>query len=184
MLTKERTVAVPAPSGANMAGVADQVKSNRMAIPRGKVLPEITALGASLVEISPQLPEHNRELARSRALGFPILTGRPGRSSRIPWAPGNPKGATHEDRGGEGMYWIVTLIVGGVVGWLASILMKTNAQMGIIANIVVGIIGSSLGFWLAGVLGLSTGGPIVGWIVAVLGAALLIFILKAVGIFT
>jgi len=50
------------------------------------------------------------------------------------------------------MYWIVTLIVGGVVGWLASILMKTNAQMGIIANIVVGIIGSSLGFWLAGVL--------------------------------
>jgi len=82
------------------------------------------------------------------------------------------------------MYWIVTLIVGGVVGWLGSILMKTNAQMGIIANIVVGIIGSSLGFWLAGVLGLSTGGPIVGWIVAVLGAALLIFILKAVGIFT
>jgi peroxiredoxin len=57
-----------------MAGVADQVKSNRMAIPRGKVLPEITAPGASLVAISPQLPEHNRELARSRALGFPSLT--------------------------------------------------------------------------------------------------------------
>src|SRR5882672_4397866 len=57
------------------------------------------------------------------------------------------------------MYWIVTLIVGAIVGWLASILMKTNAQMGAIANIVVGIIGSSLGFWLAGVLGLSTGGP-------------------------
>jgi uncharacterized membrane protein YeaQ/YmgE (transglycosylase-associated protein family) len=81
------------------------------------------------------------------------------------------------------MYWIVTLIVGGVVGWLASLLMKTNAQMGIIANIVVGIIGSSLGFWLAGVVGLSAGGPIAGWIIAVLGAALLIFILKAVGIF-
>jgi hypothetical protein len=44
--------------------------------------------------------------------------------------------------------------------------------------------GSSLGFWLAGVLGLSTGGPIVGWVVAVLGAALLILILKAVGILT
>ena len=78
------------------------------------------------------------------------------------------------------MYWIVTLIVGAVVGWLASILMKTNAQMGAIANIVVGIIGSSLGFWLAGVVGLSTGGPIVGWVVAVLGAALLIFILDRV----
>ena len=78
---------------------------------------------------------------------------------------------------------IVTLIIGAVVGWLASLLMKTNAQMGMIANIVVGIVGSSLGFWLAGVLGLSTGGPIVGWVVAVLGAAVLIFILKAVGIF-
>jgi uncharacterized membrane protein YeaQ/YmgE (transglycosylase-associated protein family) len=81
------------------------------------------------------------------------------------------------------MHWIVTVIVGGVVGWLASILMKTNAQMGIIANIVVGIVGSILGFWLAGALGLSTGGPIVGWVIAVLGAALLIFILKAVGVF-
>jgi uncharacterized membrane protein YeaQ/YmgE (transglycosylase-associated protein family) len=82
------------------------------------------------------------------------------------------------------MNWIVTLIVGAVVGWLASILMKTNAQMGAIANIVVGVVGSSLGFWLAGVLGLSASGPIVGWVVAVLGAALLIFILKVVGIFS
>ena len=82
------------------------------------------------------------------------------------------------------MHRIVTLIGGAVVGWLASILMKTNAQMGTIANIVVGIVGSSLGFWLAGVLGLSASGPIVGWVVAVLGAALLIFILKAAGIFT
>jgi len=38
-----------------------------------------------------------------------------------------------------------TLIVGAVVGWLASLVMKTNAQMGAIANIVVGIVGSSLG---------------------------------------
>jgi len=81
------------------------------------------------------------------------------------------------------MYWIVAVIEGAVVGWLASILMKTNAQMGAIANIVVGIVGSSLGFWLAGVLGLNTSGPIAGWVVAVLGAVLLIFILKAVGIF-
>jgi len=41
------------------------------------------------------------------------------------------------------MYWIVAVIEGAVVGWLASILMKTNAQMGAIANIVVGIVGSS-----------------------------------------
>jgi uncharacterized membrane protein YeaQ/YmgE (transglycosylase-associated protein family) len=81
------------------------------------------------------------------------------------------------------MNWIVTIVVGGIIGWLASLVMKTNAQMGIIANVVVGIVGSSLGFWLAGVLGLATYGAIAQWIVAVLGAAVLIFILKAFGFF-
>ena len=56
------------------------------------------------------------------------------------------------------MGWIVTLIVGGIIGWLASMLMKTDKQMGILANVVVGIIGSSLGFWLAGVLGFAAYG--------------------------
>ena len=81
------------------------------------------------------------------------------------------------------MGWIVTLVIGGVVGWLASMVMKTDKQMGIIANIIVGIIGSSLGFWLAGMLGLSASGPIAGWIIAVIGAAVLIFLLKALGVF-
>jgi uncharacterized membrane protein YeaQ/YmgE (transglycosylase-associated protein family) len=40
--------------------------------------------------------------------------------------------------------WIVYLIVGGVCGWLASIIMRTNAQQGIILNIVVGIVGAIL----------------------------------------
>jgi len=78
---------------------------------------------------------------------------------------------------------IITIVVGGVIGWLASMVMKTGAQMGIIANVVVGIIGSSLGFWLAGVLGLAAYGAVARWIVAVAGAAILIFILKALGIF-
>ncbi len=73
---------------------------------------------------------------------------------------------------------IWTLIVGGVAGWLASIVMKTNAQMGVLANIVVGIIGSWLGFWLAGVLGLHASGLIAGLLVRVAGAMLLIAILK------
>jgi len=81
------------------------------------------------------------------------------------------------------MGWIVTLVVGGIVGWLASLVMKTNAQMGIIANVVVGIIGSSLGFWLAGLVGLAAYGAIARWAVAVVGAAVLIWILKALGIF-
>ena len=81
------------------------------------------------------------------------------------------------------MNWLVTIIIGGIVGWLASIVMKTNAQMGLIANVIVGIIGSSLGFWLAAQLGLASSGPVVSWVVSVVGAALLIVILKAVGVF-
>jgi len=81
------------------------------------------------------------------------------------------------------MNWLVTIVVGGIVGWLASMLMKTNAQMGIIANVLVGIVGSSLGFWLAGLVGLAAYGAIAQWAVAVVGAAALIFILKAVGVF-
>ena len=80
------------------------------------------------------------------------------------------------------MNWIVTLIVGAIVGWLASIVMKTNAQMGALANIIIGIVGSSLGFWLAGMLGLIATGPIMGWVIAVAGAALLIALLRVVGV--
>jgi len=78
---------------------------------------------------------------------------------------------------------IVTLIIGGVVGWLSSIIMKTNAQMGILANIVVGIVGSMLGFWIAGMLGLGDGGAIIRWLIAIGGAVLLIVILKALNVF-
>lgn len=80
------------------------------------------------------------------------------------------------------MSWIVSLIIGGIVGWLASMVMKTNAQMGVIANVIVGIVGSSLGFWLAGLMGLAAYGAIAQWAVAVAGAAVLIFLLKAIGL--
>jgi uncharacterized membrane protein YeaQ/YmgE (transglycosylase-associated protein family) len=78
---------------------------------------------------------------------------------------------------------IVSLIIGGIVGWLASMVMKTNAQMGMIANVLVGIVGSALGFWLAGVMGLGASGAIAQWLVAIGGAAVLIAILKALNIF-
>lgn len=45
------------------------------------------------------------------------------------------------------MNFIIWLIVGGVIGWLASILMKTNDQQGIVLNVVVGIVGAMLGGW-------------------------------------
>ena len=80
------------------------------------------------------------------------------------------------------MSWIVSLIIGGIVGWLASIVMETNAEMGWIANVLVGVVGSVLGFWVAGLLGIEPSG-ILRFIVAVAGAALLIFILGKLGVF-
>lgn len=78
---------------------------------------------------------------------------------------------------------LLSIIVGGIVGWLASILAKTNAQMGIIANVIVGIVGSALGHWLAGLLGLATSSMLLNLAVSVAGAVVLIAVLKALGIF-
>jgi uncharacterized membrane protein YeaQ/YmgE (transglycosylase-associated protein family) len=78
---------------------------------------------------------------------------------------------------------IVTLIIGGVIGWLASILMKANARMGILANVIVGVIGSFLGVAVANALGVRAHTTPAAWIVAVLGAALLIGLLRALGVF-
>lgn len=43
---------------------------------------------------------------------------------------------------------LIWLIVGGVIGWLASLMMRTDAQQGILLNVVVGVIGALLGGWL------------------------------------
>ena len=43
---------------------------------------------------------------------------------------------------------IIWLITGGVIGWLASMLMKTDAQQGMVLNVVVGIVGAMLAGWL------------------------------------
>jgi len=78
---------------------------------------------------------------------------------------------------------IITLIIGGIIGWIGSLIMKTDAQMGLIANIVVGIVGSFLGFWIAGRLGFAENGAIIRWLIAIGGAVILIAILKALNIF-
>jgi uncharacterized membrane protein YeaQ/YmgE (transglycosylase-associated protein family) len=46
------------------------------------------------------------------------------------------------------MNFIIWLVVGGLLGWVASKIMRTDAQQGIILNIVVGIVGAMLGGWL------------------------------------
>jgi len=80
------------------------------------------------------------------------------------------------------MNLILQLIVGGVIGWLASMVMKTNAQMGLIANVIVGIIGAGIGGWIATKLGIG-GGVALSWLMAIVGAALLIALLKLLGLF-
>lgn len=76
------------------------------------------------------------------------------------------------------MSWIISLIIGGIVGWLASMIMKTNA----LANVLVGVVGSILGYWIAGLLGIASAG-LLRFVVALGGAVLLIFILRKLGFF-
>ena len=73
------------------------------------------------------------------------------------------------------------IIIGGLAGWIASKIMNTDAQQGIILNIVVGIIGALLGGWLLGLAGIDgTSGIIASFLTALLGACLLLFVVKAV----
>ncbi|HEY3283040.1 MAG TPA: GlsB/YeaQ/YmgE family stress response membrane protein [Armatimonadota bacterium] len=83
------------------------------------------------------------------------------------------------------MGWLVALIVGALIGWIASLIMKTDAEQGTLANIVIGIVGALLGRWIFGdVLGI--GGAtaagsfsLSGLLWGVLGAVILIGLLKA-----
>ena len=87
------------------------------------------------------------------------------------------------------MGWILTILVGALIGWLASKVMNTDAQQGAIANILVGVIGSGLGRWIFGdLLGIGAafragGLSLAGIAFGVLGAVVLIALLKALGIF-
>ncbi len=78
---------------------------------------------------------------------------------------------------------VMTLVVGGIIGWFASIIMGTDHQMGMLANVLVGVVGSVLGLWLAGVLGVSVGGGPARWLASLVGAIILIGIVRALGLF-
>ena len=86
-------------------------------------------------------------------------------------------------REGKIMGLIITLIVGGIIGWLASIVMRTDAQQGIILNVVVGIVGAFIGNILGGMVGmgasLSTFSPI-GLLWSFIGAIVLLGLINLV----
>lgn len=77
---------------------------------------------------------------------------------------------------------LVWLIVGGVVGWLASIIMRTDAQQGILLNIVVGIVGALLaGFIISPLIGVGTineGITLASFLVSLVGAVVLLAIVN------
>ena len=80
---------------------------------------------------------------------------------------------------------LVWLVVGGLIGWIASKLMRTDAQQGIILNVVVGIIGAVLGGWLlAPLFGAGTINQgdlsLAGLLVSLLGAVILLAIVNLV----
>ena len=83
------------------------------------------------------------------------------------------------------MNFLTWLIVGGLIGWLASILMNTNNQQGIFLNVIVGIIGAMLAGWfvtpLVGVGTINQNNfSLAGLLVSLVGAVLLLALLKLV----
>lgn len=84
--------------------------------------------------------------------------------------------------------WIIAIAIGALVGWIASMIMKTDEQQGAIANILIGIVGAALAQWLfAGVLGIGSAaaaGTLTFWgiVWGVVGAVLLIGVLRAVNV--
>ena len=84
---------------------------------------------------------------------------------------------------GGGVGWIGTLLIGGLAGWIAEKVMNTNH--GIVMNVIVGVIGSYIGAFLANALGIRIGEIVTGWfwgnlLVAAAGAIVLLFVVKAV----
>jgi uncharacterized membrane protein YeaQ/YmgE (transglycosylase-associated protein family) len=80
------------------------------------------------------------------------------------------------------MGFLAWIVIGGLAGWLASLIMKTNDKQGLILNIVVGIIGGYLGGWLLGMFGVSAAGfGLFGSLItAVVGACVLLLLVKLV----
>lgn len=83
------------------------------------------------------------------------------------------------------MGWVSAIIVGAIIGWVASIIMRTNDQMGCLWNIAVGIFGAALGRWMAeAALGMriEPGFSLAGLLAGIIGAVILVLLLRAIGV--
>lgn len=74
------------------------------------------------------------------------------------------------------------IIIGGLAGWIGSKVMGTDEQQGIVLNVVVGVIGGLIGGFLLGLFGVDvgSGGWIFSFLTCLLGAVILLFLVKAV----
>ena len=79
---------------------------------------------------------------------------------------------------GAGVGWIAAIIIGGIAGWLAEQFMKSN--LGLVMNIVLGIVGAALANILLALIGVSLGGWIGYLIAGFIGACILIAIGRAI----
>ena len=75
---------------------------------------------------------------------------------------------------------IIWLVVGGVIGWLASLVMRTDAQQGILLNIVVGIIGAFIGGLLFAGGSINAGISVTSFIVSLVGAIILLAVVNLI----
>ena len=79
---------------------------------------------------------------------------------------------------------IITLIIAGVIGWIASMIMKTDGQMGWVANVIAGIVGGFIGNMLLGFIApaapINGGLNIMSIVVGVIGACVAIFLYKMI----
>jgi uncharacterized membrane protein YeaQ/YmgE (transglycosylase-associated protein family) len=81
------------------------------------------------------------------------------------------------------MNFIIWLVIGGLIGWVASMVMRTDGQQGIFLNVVVGIVGAAVGGWLLSPLfGVSTinqsNFSLPGLLVSLLGAVILLAVVN------
>ncbi len=74
---------------------------------------------------------------------------------------------------------ILSLIIGGIAGWLAGLIMRGDGY-GILIDIILGIVGGWLGGWLFGALNLHIGGTFGVLITSIVGAVILIALLRAI----
>ncbi|MBN1471519.1 MAG: GlsB/YeaQ/YmgE family stress response membrane protein [Syntrophaceae bacterium] len=74
-------------------------------------------------------------------------------------------------------YWVWFLIVGGMVGWLAGMITRGQG-FGIPVNILIGIVGAILGGWLSRVIGISIGGSVTVFLMAIVGAVILVILTR------